>query len=64
MVEYPRMLYKTCDEYLIVEDKESEKKARRAGFKHYADLMKQTTGKASDNELHNTTIDDSELVTS
>ena len=64
MIEFPRMLYKTVDEYLIVQDKESEKKARKAGFKHYSELTRQPLEKVSDNELHDTADSDSELVAS
>ncbi len=38
MLEYPKALYRTLDDYRIVADKASETKARKAGFKDFADL--------------------------
>ena len=38
MLEYPKALYQSPDDYRIVADKSAETKARKAGFKDFADL--------------------------
>lgn len=72
--EYPKMLYLSEYDCKIVDDKAMEDKARKDGFVDYADLSKPTKKKRSntreaieengDNELHDTSNVDSELVTS
>ncbi|WP_410210236.1 hypothetical protein [Aquirhabdus sp.] len=39
MLEYPKALYQSPDDYRIVADKSAENKARKAGFKDFADLQ-------------------------
>ncbi|AXI03861.1 hypothetical protein [Aquirhabdus parva] len=39
MLEYPKALYQSPDDYRIVADKSAETKARKAGFKDFADLQ-------------------------
>lgn len=37
-MEYPKMLYLDNDTYIIVEDKENEESARKAGYKGFLEL--------------------------
>ena len=58
MIEYPKMLYKSHDDYTIVDDKEAEKKARKSGFVDYAELDN------GNNELLDAANSDSDVATS
>ena len=42
MLEYPKALYLSIDDYRIVTDKSAETKARKLGFKDFADLVEPT----------------------
>jgi hypothetical protein len=37
--DYPKMLYRTVDTYLIVDNDEQEINARKDGFQDYADVL-------------------------
>lgn len=71
MIEYPKMLYKSEAESLVVDNEVDEQSARKSGFVDFADLNKPKkpapklkTVASSDNELLDTSNSDSDVVAS
>ena len=44
--EYPKAIYKTIDEYIVVDNKEQEDEAISDGYKLHDDLFEEDTPKA------------------
>ena len=69
MIEYPKMLYKSESESIVVDGEIDEQSARKSGFMDFADLNKPKktapkpkTVASSDNKLPDTSNSDSDVA--